>query len=188
MKNFLKKIEEIESTFKTLDSEIRAELLGAEQALADAQTRLTSLETRYQVELVKGGQDASRLKIELEVARDRASLIEAKAGQLRQELEAGEIVDAQLQRHAAVCAAVEGEGNAAIAQAVQAAERARDAYQQAVQGLVRIQHAVAEIGRRSYSVTAKLGKPLTTPTVARYVASEFTVAEPEESHSTTPFM
>lgn len=188
MKNFQKRIDEIEVQFTNTDEKIRTELKATEQALATAQERVRTLETKYKVELAKGGQDAVRLKVEVEVAKDSVALLEEMVGQLEAELNAGEIVEAQMRRHEAICAAVEAEGAHAIHEALVVAQEARDAYRAALETLVQVQHSVADVGRRSYTRTAKLGRPLDTPQVARYTASDFEIPAPVESASAVSFL
>lgn len=188
MKNFTDKIAEIESAFTAQDESIRAELRGTEEALQAAQERAKGLETAYKVALLKNAPEATRLRVEVSVAQDSVALLEEMAAQLKQDLNAGEIVEAQLRRHSAIVAAVEGEGNHAIAQAVQAAQEARDSYRQALQSMVETQRKVAEAGRRSYSKTARLGRPVGAATVARYDADQFEIKAPAESASAASFL
>ena len=188
MNTFESRISEIEQSYTALDDTIRQELRGTQEALQAAQERVRGLETRYQVEVLKGGETATRLKIELEVARDAVGLLTEMASQLEAELQTGELVEAQMRRHEAVCEAVENQGNVAIAQAIQAAEQARDAYRQALDAMVETQHRVAATARKSYTRTAKLGRPLDTPVLVRYSASEFPIPEPAESASAASFL
>ena len=188
MKNFTDKIAEIESAFTAQDEKLRTELRGTTEALQAARERARALQTKYQVEVLKGGETATRLKIELEVAKDSVALLEEMASQLEQDLNSGELVDAQVRRHEAVCEAVENQGNVAIAQAVQAAQVARDNYKAALAEMVHVQHAVAQVGRKSYTRTAKLGRPVDTPVLVRYSASEFPIEEPAESASAVSFL
>lgn len=188
MKNFLSKIEEIEQTFTTQDTKLREELKATEQALADARERVQSLETRYKATLLKGDEASSKYRVELTVGQDTVRLLEEMAAQLRQELENGELQDALLRKHSAIVAAVEAEGNDAVHKALQAAQEARDSYRAALETLVTTQHSVADVGRRSYSRTSKLGRPLDAAQVARYTASEFMIEQPAESASAVSFL
>jgi DNA repair exonuclease SbcCD ATPase subunit len=187
MQNFQKRIEEIEAAFQTTDEKLRGELRGTEQALADARARAEALETRYKAMLLKG-EDATKLRVELTVAQDSVALLTEMAAQIRQDLEAGEIVEAQVRKHAAVCGACEAEGNHAISQAIAGAEAARDAYKSALETLVTTQHRVADVGRRSVFTTSKTGRSCSPPTVARYQASEFEIETPSPSASAAPML
>ena len=188
MENFQKRIEEIEAQFNDTDDKIRAELRGTQEALATAQERAKGLETSYRVALTKGSADATKLRVELTVAQDSVALLQEMAAQLEAELQTGELVEAQMRRHAAICAAVEGEGNHAIHEAVQAAQEAREQYKAALETLVQVQHRVALVGRQSYVKTAKTGRPVETPVLVRYSASEFPIPEPAESASAASFL
>lgn len=188
MKAFEDRIEEIEAAFADQDTELRQELHGTSEALAAAEDRVEALKVRYQSELIKGGQDATRLKVELTVAEDTVRLLAEMAEQLRADLNSGELVEARLRRHEAVVAAVHEQGNAAIAAAIQAAEQARDNYRAALAEMIRVQHAVADTGRKSVFLTSQTGRPCNAPTVARYNASEFAIEEPSQSASAAPML
>lgn len=188
MKNFESKIAEIEAVFQTQDADMRTELRGTQEALQAAEGRLEALETSYKAALIKNSPDATKLRVEVEVARDSAALLTEMVDQLRADLNTGEAIEARLRRHSAIVAAVEGEGNAAIAQAISACEAARDMYKSALENMVKTQHAVADTGRRSVFLTSQTGRPCNAPTVLRYSSSEFEVEEPAQSASAAPIL
>lgn len=188
MKEFLERIDAIESVFQATDEDLRRELKATQEALATAQDRVKTLGTRYKVELARGSQDAVKYKVELEVAKDSSALVEEMVRQLEADLESGELQDAMIRKHGAVCVAVRDEGNSAITAAIQTAEQARGAYKAALENLVATQHRVAQVGRQSYVRTAKLGRPVDAVQVVRYTADDFEIPAPAESASATPLL
>lgn len=189
MKNFESKIAEIEAQFTSQDADMRRELRGTQEALQAAEDRVQALKVRYQSELIKGGQDATKLRVELTVAQDSAALLDEMADQLRQDLNRGELIEARLRKHSAIVDAVHEQGNAAIAQAIQAAEQARDAYKEALAEMIRVQHGVCSVARKSCFEVAQTGRPDTArPVAARYAASDFEIPAPSESASAMPLL
>lgn len=188
MKNFESKITEIEAAFQTQDADMRTELRGTQEALQAAEGRLEALETSYKAALIKNSPDATKLRVEVEVSRDTVKLLQEMADQLQQELNRGELVEARLRRHAAICSAVETEGNEAVRQAISACETAREQYKQALETMVKTQHKVADVGRKSVFLTSQTGRPCNAPTVLRYQASEYLIEEPAQSASAAPIL
>ena len=189
MENFLNRISEIESQFASQGSELRAELRQAESDLAQAQERAEAAQTRYRAALMRGSDDeAAKLRAELAVAKDRVALLEEAVDQRLADVNSGEAVEAALRKHNAVISAIETEGAHAISQALEAAEAARDIYKAALDELVRIQHHVAGVGKKSHFDAARHGRPLGTANVARYDSSEFAIPEPPGSQSARPLL
>ena len=188
MNTFEDRIKEIEAQFNDTDDKIRAELRGTEEALATAQERVRGLDTAYKVALLKNAPEATRLRVEVSVAQDSVALLTEMAAQLEADLDAGEIVEAQLRRHSAIVAAVEAEGAHAIHEAVLAAESARDIYRRALEAMVATQHKVAQVGRQSLVKASKLGRPVDAAQVARYTADDFEIQAPAESASARTFL
>ena len=189
MNAFMQRISEIESQFASQGSELRAELRQAESDLAQAQERAEAAQTRYRAALMRGSdEEAAKLRAELAVAKDRVALLEEAVDQRLADVNSGEAVEAALRKHNAVIGAIEAEGSHAINVALEAAVAARDAYKTALGELVRVQHHVAGVGKKSHFDAARHGRPLDVATVARYSSSEFAIPEPPESQSARPLL
>lgn len=182
-------VDKAKASIETAATEVQEEISALEARIHAATAEADQLQAEYDAALLADSDKAMEIKDRLSVQRDMAAALER---QLRPILAQREQVRKEAISRAAeaIAEAVGNEGNASIRKCRTEAEEKREAYVAALQNLERVQHGVADVGRRLHPLCGKEGLSVPPMTVERYSRDALLVDEKflAESESTASIM